>query len=161
MLYQLSYLGARAAGTPGRRDGVYKRRTRGCPALPARRSVPRHVDRSGRLADLGGMSRLLPVLPLTCLLMLLPLAAGKAAGQPDPPALLRQAVALACPEGETAGLLAALPGARALAEEEGDSTRAPARRRLLLADGGLLELERLAPGGHLRRFTVTFEEAHG
>lgn len=104
------------------------------------------------------MSRLLPVLLLTCLLMLLPLAAGKAAGQPDPPALLRQAVALACPEGETAGLLAALPGTRALVAEAGGPE--PGSVRLDLPDGGLLELERLAPGGHLRRFTVTYEEAH-
>ncbi|SMF83482.1 Subtilase family protein [Tistlia consotensis] len=105
-------------------------------------------------------ARLLPRV-LAGLLLAAPALAGAPEG--DASGLLRQAVVLGCPEGGTAALLGVLPGARLVASEAIGPEAAPVgrRERLALAGGGALVLERLAPGGILRRFTASYEEPHG
>lgn len=78
-------------------------------------------------------------------------------------AMLRQAVELACPEDDTTALRAALPDARLLESETIGIETAPIgrRTRFVLASGDRLVLERLAPGGRLRRFSASYASVEG
>ncbi|MEX2632125.1 MAG: S8 family serine peptidase [Tistlia sp.] len=93
-----------------------------------------------------------------------PVAAAEAAAAPRAAAaLLRRAVAEACPALDAEALAAGLPGARLLGAEPLGPEASPVglRARIALAGGGLLVLERLAPGGRLRRFSASWEEPAG